>query len=358
MASSSTSPDPEDGHDYTEGASAVDIQQALANSYRDRRNSQYGQDVDAMFDGPGHSVNPSSVSRMSLHDHARRNSNFSRTSRSRRRSEDSISRDGRTRSRRMSTDSAVGGTDVADGHSSEDLSDDDAQSRGRRSRVRKKSQSPHASRGNVFENIASIFGRSAPITDSPPRSRRPSLSSRASRSRLLRRHSSRRSDVSSDYAVTTDDEDGEERWGYTSNEEDSEEEADITSVAQSGSEMDYGSLPPSPGPGLPLLTGDPIFGSEARIEMGELELLSPPPPGPPSRQTMYIADEDAHIRMVGYEPIRWRQWLWLTCCVLSFGILGLLGRWFPRFWLRWVTRERAFINMHQGFVVVEVGHLN
>ncbi|OSC97098.1 Ca-transporting ATPase [Trametes coccinea BRFM310] len=356
MASSSTSPDPEDGHDYTEGASAVDIQQALANSYRDRRNSQYGQDVDAMFDGPGHSVNPSSVSRMSLHDHARRNSNFSRTSRSRRRSEDSISRDGRTRSRRMSTDSAVGGTDVADGHSSEDLSDDDAQSRGRRSRVRKKSQSPHASRGNVFENIASIFGRSAPITDSPPRSRRPSLSSRASRSRLLRRHSSRRSDVSSDYAVTTDDEDGEERWGYTSNEEDSEEEADITSVAQSGSEMDYGSLPPSPGPGLPLLTGDPIFGSEARIEMGELELLSPPPPGPPSRQTMYIADEDAHIRMVGYEPIRWRQWLWLTCCVLSFGILGLLGRWFPRLWLRWVTRERAFINMHHGFVVVETAY--
>ncbi|KAI9059114.1 Ca-transporting ATPase [Trametes sanguinea] len=356
MASSSTSPDPEDGHDYTEGASAVDIQQALANSYRERRNSQYGQDVDAMFDGPGHSVNPSSVSRMSLHDHARRNSNFSRTSRSRRRSEDSMSRDGRTRSRRMSTDSAVGGADVADGDWSEGISDDEAQNRGRHSRGRKKSQSPPATRSNVFENIASIFGRSAPVTDSPPRSRRPSLSSRASRSRLLRRHSSRRSDVSSDYAITTDDEDGEERWGYTSNEEDSEEEADIASVAQSGSEIDYGSLPPSPGPGLPLLVGDPIFGSEARIEMGELELLSPPPPGPPSRQTLYIADEDAHIRMVGYEPIRWRQWLWFTCCVLSFGILGLLGRWFPRLWLRWVTRERAFIDMHHGFVVVETAY--
>ncbi|CDO77638.1 hypothetical protein BN946_scf184946.g32 [Trametes cinnabarina] len=166
-------------------------------------------------------------------------------------------------------------------------------------------------------------------------------------------HSSRRSDVSSDYAVATDDEDEEERWGYTSNEEDSEEEADIASVGRSGSEIDYGSLPPSPGPGLPLLAGDPIFGSEARIEMGELELLSPPPPGPPSRQTLYIADEDAHIRMVGYEPIRWRQWLWWTCCVFSFGILGLLGRWFPRLWLRWVTRECAFINMQRGFVVVE-----
>ncbi|KAH9894751.1 Ca-transporting ATPase [Cubamyces lactineus] len=358
MSASSSSPGV-DVHDYTEGASAIDIQQALANAHRSRRDSQYGQDVDAVFDGPGHSVNPSSVSRMSLHDHGRRNSGFSRGSRSRRRSSDNISQDGRawSRSRRPSYDGQDQEEDLANGQWSDhsDLSGDEDQDRGRPPRRRRKSQSPHTTRGNVFENIASIFGRSAPVTESPPRSRRPSMSSRASRSRLLRRHSSRRSDVSSDYAVDTEDE-GDERWGYTSNEEDSEEEADIASLAHSGSEMDYGSLPPSPGPTLPLLTGDPIFGSEARIEMGELEPLSPPPPGPPSRQTLYIADEDAHIRMVGYEPVPWRQWLWRACCVLSFGILGLLGRWFPQLWLRWVTRERAFINMQHGFVVVETAY--
>ncbi|KAI0656621.1 P-type ATPase [Cubamyces menziesii] len=358
MAGSSSSP-VADVHDYTEGASAIDIQQALANAHRSRRDSQYGQDLDAVFDGPGHSVNPSSVSRMSLHDHGRRSSGFSRGSRSRRRSSDNISEDGRawSRSRRSSHDGQAQEDDVTNGQWSEhsDLSGDEDEDRGRSSRRRKKSQSPQVSRGNVFENIASIFGRSAPVTESPPRSRRPSMSSRASRSRLLRRHSSRRSDASSDYAVDTEDE-GDERWGYTSNEEDSEEEADIASLAHSGSEMDYGSLPPSPGPTLPLLTGDPIFGSEARIEMGELEPLSPPPPGPPSRQTLYIADEDAHIRMVGYEPVPWRQWLWRACCILSFGVLGLLGRWFPQLWLRWVTRERAFINMQHGFVVVETAY--
>ncbi|KAI0351056.1 Ca-transporting ATPase [Trametes cingulata] len=354
MAASSSSSSPGAAHDYTEGASAIDIQQAIANANRSRRDSQYGQNGDTMFDGPGHSVNPSSVSRMSLADHHRRSSGYSRRSRSRRRSEDSVSRDGRAWSRRMSRDSVA---DEGNGEDAEhtDVSGDEGEERGRPARSRKKSQSPHATPRNVFENIASIFGRGAPVTDSPPRSRRPSMSSRASRSRLLRRHSSRRSDVSSDYAVDTEDS-GDERWGYTSNEEDDEEEVDIASLAPSGSEMDYDSLPPSPGPSLPLLAGDPIFGSEARIEMGELGELSAPPPGPPSRQTLYIADEDAHIRMIGYEPIPWRQWLWRACCVLTCGILALLGRWFPRLWLRWVTRERAFVHMHHGFVVVETAY--
>ena len=354
------------GHDYTEGASPLDIQQAITNARRTRRDSRYGDDGDAMFDGPGHSVNPSSVSRMTLRDHGRRSSGFSRGSRSRRRSDDSMSRDGRTRSRsrRMSQDSTADQEDAGNGHWSEqDLSGesgDEGEGYTRRSRGRRKSRSPQATRSGVFENLASIFGRGAPATESPPRSRRPSLSSRASRSRLLRRHSSRRSDVSSDYAVDDMSEDGDDRWGYTSNEEDDSsgaEEADIASIAPSGSEMEFGSYPPSPGPTLPLLAGDPIFGSEARIEMGELEPLPPPPAGPPSRQTLYIADEDAQIRMIGYEPIPWRRWLWLLCCVCTFGVLALLGRWFPRLWLRWVTRERAFVDIKAGFVVVEVGCL-
>ncbi|KAI0697731.1 P-type ATPase [Cerioporus squamosus] len=352
------------GHDYTEGASPLDIQQALDSANRARRDSRYGEDGDAMFDGPGHSVNPSSVSRMTLRDHGRRSSGYSRESRSRRRSEDSMSRDGRPRSRRMSGASADSRDGLGNGNgtwSEHDLigeSGDEGEEYGRPSRGRRTTPSPEPSRSNVFGGLASIFGRSAPAAESPPRSRRASLSSRASRTRLLRRHSSRRSDASSDYAVDDMSEDGDDRWGYTSNEEDdsSGDEADITSVAGSGSEMEYGSYPPSPGPSLPLLAGDPVFGSEARIEMGELEPLPPPPSGPPSRQTLYIADEDAHIRMIGYEAIRWRQWLWWLSCILSCGILALLGRWFPKLWLRWVTRERAFIDIHHGFVVVETAY--
>ncbi|OJT09471.1 hypothetical protein TRAPUB_14051 [Trametes pubescens] len=280
MSASSSSPS---AHDYTEGASAIDIQQAIASASRARRDSRYGQDGDNMFDGPGHAVNPSSVSRMSLQDHGRRSSGYSRASRSRRQSEDSMSRGSRSRSRRMSRDSAVDADVTGDEHS--DASGDEVEERGRPSRGRKDSASPPTTRGNMFENIVSMFGRSAAVTDSPPRSRRASMSSRASRSRLLRRHSSRRSDAGSDYALDTEDS-GDERWGYTSNEEDSGSEADIASVERSGSEMDYGSLPPSPTRMHPLLAGDPIFGSEARIDMGELDQLSPPPPGPPSRQTL------------------------------------------------------------------------
>ena len=371
-------------HDYTEGASPLDIQQAIASANLSRQDSGYGDDGDAMFDGPGHSVNPSSVSRMTLRDHARRSSGFSRSSMSRRRSEDnvSVSGDGRAWSRRGSgSRSRRGSEDVrsedrerenGDWSDHEALSGDEgdheeySRPRGRR----RKSQSPVAARSSVFDNIASIFGgRHPPQTESPPRSRRPSMSSRASRtsrSRLLRRHSSRRSDLSSDYAVDDMSEDGDwdDRWGYSSNEEDEdsdegelETDADRASLAPSGSEMEFGSYPPSPGPTLPLLAGDPVFGSEARIEMGELEPLPPPPAGPPSRQTIYIADEDVHIRMIGYEPIPWKQWLWWFSCVCTFGVLSLLGRWFPRLWLRWVTRERAFVNIKYGFVVVEVGCL-
>ncbi|TBU30250.1 P-type ATPase [Dichomitus squalens] len=362
------------GHDYTEGASPLDIQQAVANASLSRQDSGYGDDGDAMFDGPGHAVNPSSVSRMTMRDDARRSSG--RGSMSRRRSECSMSREGRTwsmsRSRRGSEDVRSEDRDGEDGDWSdhEALSGDEGdhevftRPRGRR----RKSQSPVAARSSVFDNIASIFGgRHAPQTESPSRSRRPSISSRASRtsrtsrSRLLRRHSSRRSDLSSDYAVddTSEDGDWDERWGYTSNEEESDEgETDIdrASLAPSGSEMEFGSYPPSPGPTLPLLAGDPVFGSEARIEMGELEPLPPPPAGPPSRQTVYVADEDVHIRIIGYEPISWKQWLWWLSCVCTFGVLALLGRWFPRLWLRWVTRERAFVDIKHGFVVVETAY--
>ncbi|THH29198.1 hypothetical protein EUX98_g5000 [Antrodiella citrinella] len=151
-------------------------------------------------------------------------------------------------------------------------------------------------------------------------------------------------------------EDGDERWGYASEDEDYDSETE--SIHNDNASMDLRSLdermmPDSPGPSLPLMSGDPIFGGEERIDMGELDLLDAPPPGPPSRQTIYLADEDAHIRFVGYETITFRLYLWRLSCVITFGILGLIGHWFPRFWLRWVAHEKAFKDTKDGFVVVE-----
>lgn len=356
------SPSRDETYDYTEGASAIDIQNAIRTSERVRRDSRYGEDgVGSMFDGPSHSVIPSSVSRMSLHEHGRRSSDgWTHRSLSRRRSEDSRSRAG-SRSRRSSGDGFVsyGSVDNGLGDYASDVEDEEGH--GTSQDARSKLSSPIPTRPNtMFENIANMFGRTPQISDSPPHSRRPSLSSRTSRTGLLRRHSSRRSDAGSDYALESEV-DGEERWGYASSEEDEDEyesDRDLRDVDNESVDMrsfDERSFPPSPGPTLPLMAGDPIFGGEERIDMGELEPLDPPPPGPPSRQTIYIADEDASIRFVGYETIQIRQFLWRALCVLSFGLLGLLGHWFPKLWLRWVTREKAFKNLEHGFVVVEVG---
>lgn len=356
MASSSQ------GYDYTEGASAIDIQYAIDSDQRSHRDNQYDDGEGYMFDGPGHAVNPSSVSRMSLSEHGRRSSDGWR---SRRNSEDAgrpRSRTGRRMSRdsrRSSQGSLARTEDGENGELSGGEGDEDENEHGGAFRrpYRRKSVSPPA-RSTVFGNIAQMFGRAAPTAESPPRSRRPSLSSRSSRSRLLRRTSSRHSDAGSNYALETDDEE-DERWGYASEEED---ESDVASDHDRDS-MDYRSMEDnsfhsSPGLALHVMSGDPIFGEEARIDMGELDLLDPPPPGPPSRQNIFIEDEDAHVRFVGYETILYRQWLWRLLCVLSFGILGLLGHWFPRIWLRWVAKEKAFKDLQHGFVVIEVSRVS
>jgi cation-transporting ATPase 13A3/4/5 len=155
------------------------------------------------------------------------------------------------------------------------------------------------------------------------------------------------------------DDDEEERWGYSSAEEESDEPSDdMRDNASISASMAYDSepsTPTKPTQNLPLLAMDSVLGGEARIDMDvSFTLLDPPPPGPPSRQAIHIADEDTTIRFIGYEAVRWRTWLWNLGCVLSLGILALLGHWFPRLWLRWVAREQAFIDSHNGFVVVEV----
>ncbi|KAL0956491.1 hypothetical protein HGRIS_002636 [Hohenbuehelia grisea] len=337
-------------HDYTEGASAVDIGQALANSRRSRRDSVYstiyGEDGEgAMFSGPGHSVNPSSVSRMSHVDLGRRNSEG--WSRSRRRSYDSgASRGRRSTSLRSSKDSdEVSRQSPEPGPSGDELSENEGLSLEEASRRRGRPISP-TPRG-VFGNLANLFGRS--VQDD---SRRPPLSRHRSSGSI-----SRRSQAGSDYAIETDDE-AEERWGYMSGEEDFSDEDSIHDFRDNASitaSMQYDSDPGSPnGANLPLLSVDPIFGDEARIDIDiPFALLDPPPPGPPSRQTIYLEDEDNTIRFVGYEIRPLRQLLWRFGCVLTLGVLALLGHWFPRFWLRWVAREKAFEDSKDGFVVVE-----
>jgi len=356
---SGPSTDASQSHDYTEGASAIDIQNVLNDSRRSRRESQYStyydEDQGAMFSGPGHTVNPSSVSRMSNVELGRRSSDVWSTRQ--RRSTDAsgqrpLSRRRDSQVSRQTYDREDGADDANE--SDELLSDDGVSTTtngGRRRR--RKSQSP-LTRSTVFENLAHLFGRGGTAETHVEAGRRYSISGRSNRSRK-----SSRSRVYSENALDTDD---EERWGYSSNEEESDDEEriheqdpDNASIAPS---MAYDSEPPSPVEGtqsLPLMAFDPVFGGEGAMEMDTgFTLLSAPPPGPPSRQTIYIEDEDTTIRFIGYQTIAWRLWVWKLGCVLSFGILALVGHWFPALWLRWNAEEKAFIDASHGFLMVEV----
>ncbi|VDB96191.1 unnamed protein product [Peniophora sp. CBMAI 1063] len=316
--------------DYTEGASAIDISDAVAKSRRARRDSQYSQAYEesgSMFDGPGHSVIPSSVSRMGH-----------RRSLSRRRSEDSQATNHR---RRQSVDSAA---EYASSVAVSDAEEEDIAA-GRSSRRGRRSPSPMAAsptRRGVLSGITHLFGGDSS-------KRRPSLSARSSASS---RRWARRSNAGSEAGDS--DEEGDDRWGYSSGEEDdaSEDENLVHSPQPMGSE--YGSNPPSPtrSMNLPLMNGEQFFGDDTRIEI-DLGPLDEPTDGPPSRQMLYLHDEDMTVRFVGYETVHTWQFFWRLACVFSAGILALLGHWFPKLWLRWVTRERAFGDIKHGFILVE-----
>jgi cation-transporting ATPase 13A3/4/5 len=100
---------------------------------------------------------------------------------------------------------------------------------------------------------------------------------------------------------------------------------------------------------------DQVFG-DTRIDVfDEPELLGPLKSGPASRQSVFLPDEDMTVRFTGFTTRRLNQMLWRICCFASFGLLGLLGHWFPLLWLKWVCAERAFVELDEtGFIVVEV----
>lgn len=377
-------PSDDEHYDYTDGASAVEISRVLSETQakpRTRRDSQVGSAYEgdeggAVFDGYGSINVPSSVTsmhheRMIDWGRDRRLSTASRTPQVGRGT--SITSRYHSHRRDSTNDVAVQDDDDDDddelGNGDEPSGSQSVHSRASRSKSyrKRRAESPQPRSSGMFDSIATMFSR-APES---PTNRRLSISRRSSGgSRSRRPSTSRRSSrAGSDYAVDIDDEDAdeEERWGYSSGEELSDSEADSQSLLEDGDSMyihsDGGSRSHSPTSSLPLLTGlsDAVFGeADTRIDMGDLEAdTSAPPPGPPSRQSVYIADEDMTVRFTGYEIVMWRQWVWNGGCVASLGILGLVGLWGPRTWLRWVAREKAFESLGEkgsgpGLVVVEV----
>lgn len=72
------------------------------------------------------------------------------------------------------------------------------------------------------------------------------------------------------------------------------------------------------------------------------------------RQTIYIADEDLQLLFQGWGEKTYKTILWSIGCILSFGILSLLGKWIPEWWLNGRGKDREFGRASK--IVVKTSH--
>lgn len=217
----------------------------------------------------------------------------------------------------------------------------------------------------ILPRIASAFGFGR-LDDHPDESlgrrRSRSIGSRAGRSRRSSHVSSRSRGESADAMQYMSD--GTESWGYTSNEDDIDTASLISDRGEGGDEgyssslADDTSLPPNSRPSsppIPLLPSDGIFGDPHPEQQNSL--VSEPFAGPDTnyRQTILLPDEDLKIRFTGYVTAAFKSILWFLGCIVTFGILGLIGRWVPKAWIGWVGKPTDFKEKKDGaWAVVEV----
>ncbi|GAA5923044.1 hypothetical protein JCM3775_006234 [Rhodotorula graminis] len=297
-----------------------------------------------------------------------------RSRKSRRRSRRRRSGSSRRTARSRRASDASGTTTDAEGLTT-DAESVRSRSRTRRSRRDASSGSDSEEDGErvgFFEGISNALRgrRSSTVLNSrpdasPARSRAGSIRSRKS-TRSRARTSGYESDaVSARSAESGDDDDP---YGPYGSDDDS---LSTSSSTQSSSS----SLDESGGPrrrrnnagvlGLPGAGASDFFG-ESRIEFGsdsgdddEMSELSEDEDeakkgGKASHQLVYIPDEDLPLRFVGLHLSRARVVAWWVGCVLSGGILWLLGRWLPNLWRNSTGRMGEFDRA--SYVVVETHH--
>lgn len=388
---------------------------AIAGGNRRRRDSQlssYG-DLGSVFDGPTADVVPSSVSSM-RHTMTRPELSRKASSRVRYRlSQDGYSHSP-FRSRKQSTSydedrfSAFGGdgsVDIEDTASVVSAGPASIRSSGAHSSARlgKKrrvqgldvNEETTPSRGMLGSLLASIRGDRVQDDDSRSRaSRRPSLTGRR-RSSTSSANSHRSRSAGSEAGCYdaqeqhNNDHDFGLQYGSDEDDEDEDDSGRSTTSSEDGNSNRGVLLPSAFGP----LSGavDPVFG-DTRITtehepednlddelqnasgirhprgsvLHDIEVAAPDPEeelrrareefsylnkDSRSRQQIYLPDEDTLIRLIGYRVIGPKKIVWIIVCVLSLGVMYLLGRWLPKLWLRWTSKEVEFERAE--FVVVE-----
>lgn len=173
-----------------------------------------------------------------------------------------------------------------------------------------------------------------------------------------RSRSRRASSESRSYARSPSPSPSEQGWGYEDDDYmDSYGEGD---EGYSSSLADDTSLPPQSrptSPSIPLVPSatDGIFGEPNARPIDQDEPRDFVSVAVPSRQTIVLPDEDLSIRFTCYRTDPSRNVLWWLGCILTLGALGLLGRWMPTIWVKFLGRETSFEEAKEGsWLVVEV----
>jgi cation-transporting P-type ATPase 13A2 len=105
---------------------------------------------------------------------------------------------------------------------------------------------------------------------------------------------------------------------------------------------------------------DPLFG-DSRVDLGSDDGHSVPSEdfSQPEefdatgfRQSIYILDEDLHLVFEGWGHNVRKMFFWGIGCLCTAGILTLLGRWMPEWWLSGTSERLSFDKA--GFVVAKV----
>lgn len=147
-------------------------------------------------------------------------------------------------------------------------------------------------------------------------------------------------------------------WGLSEDDDDDYYDRPKGDESYTSSLADDTSLPPQSRPGSPSLPlipnpGDGIFG-DPNARHDNIEPKDFASVAVPSRQTVLLPDEDLSIRFTCYRTDLFRNAMWWTGCILTLGLLGLLGRWVPSVWVRFCGRETAFDEAKDGaWLVVE-----
>lgn len=255
-------------------------------------------------------------------------------------------------------------------------------SRNRRRRTRRRSDASAATsaiesgsddeRVGFFEGLSNVFrGRRASShrpDGSPARSRAGSVRSRQTSRRRGNETDEDAVSVRSESDFAGDDEDPYGPYGSSS------ESASTSSTSTSSSQDNDGSrrrraTTGAGGAGLFGLPGGGAadFFGESRIDFEEVEddemssLSEETDDGrrgegssKPHHQLIYIPDEDLPLRFVGLHISSVKLGLWYAACVLSLGIVWLVGRWMPEWWRRANGKMGEFSASQ--FVAVETYH--